>query len=139
MNDRSREILEHIISHQDVFKREIEAQTEEIRTIHVETNKTITEQHRATRVEIIEAITISEQRSEVEQQATRQEIAQLKQALDLLSEQIKQKDVELQEFLTAFRQTTSPKKKKALRERSNAVSATLLALEVIYRSLLVSL
>jgi hypothetical protein len=103
--------------------------------MHAETSETIIEQHRVTRIEIIEAIQIIEQSSEAAQQATQQEIIQLKAAIQQLSEQIKQKDAELREFLKAFRETRSQKKKAALREGTNAVSATLLALEVMYRSL----
>jgi uncharacterized protein (DUF3084 family) len=95
--------------------------------MHTETSETIIEQHAVTRIEIIEAIQITEQSSEAAQQATQQEIIQLKEA-------IQQKDAELREFLKAFRETRSHKK-KALQERSNVVSATLLALELMYRSL----
>jgi uncharacterized protein (DUF3084 family) len=102
--------------------------------MHTETSETIIEQHAVTRIEIIEAIQITEQSSEAAQQATQQEIIQLKEAIQQLSEQMKQKDAELREFLKAFRETRSHKK-KALQERSNVVSATLLALELMYRSL----
>jgi hypothetical protein len=106
--------------------------------MHAETSEIIIEQHGVTRIEIIEAIQITEQSSEAAQQATQLEIIQLKAAIQQLSEQMKQKDAELREFLKAFRETQNQKKKKVLRERSNAVSATLLALEVMYRSLQVS-
>jgi hypothetical protein len=135
LEDKTREILNLIINQHDVFNSDTQAQTAEIKAMHTETNETITEQHSMTRIEIIEAIQITEQSSEAAQQATQQEIAQLKAAIQQLSDQMKQKDAELREFLKAFRETRSQKKKKALQERSNAVSATLIALEIIYRSL----
>jgi hypothetical protein len=134
LNDKAHQIIDFIISQQDVFKVDTESQTAEIRNMHVETNEMIIEQHDVTRIEIIEAIQVTEQHNEADQLATRQEIAQLKEAIKQLSEQMKQKDIELGEFLKAFRETRS-QKKKVLQKRSNAVSATLLALEIMYRSL----
>ncbi|KAF8862129.1 hypothetical protein BDZ45DRAFT_225038 [Acephala macrosclerotiorum] len=49
---------------------------------------------------------------------------------------MKQKDDELKEILQEFSRTHSQKKKEKLRERGNAVSAALLAFEVMYRSLI---
>jgi molecular chaperone GrpE (heat shock protein) len=97
--------------------------------------KTVIEQHSVTRIEIIEAIQITGESSEAAQQATQQEISQLKVAIQQLSDQMQQKDTELRDLLKAFRETRSQKKRKVLQEMSNAVSATLLALEVMYRSL----
>jgi uncharacterized protein (DUF3084 family) len=103
--------------------------------MHTETNETVIEQHSVTRIEIIEAIQITGESSEAAQQATQQEISQLKVAIQQLSDQMQQKDTELRDLLKAFRETRSQKKRKVLQEMSNAVSATLLALEVMYRSL----
>lgn len=121
-----------------MFKRETEAQTSKIRSIHVETREIIVHRQTEPQTEIIEAIQVTEQHGDTEHEATRHEIAQLKDAIEELSKQMKQKDNELQEILTEFRNTRSPKKKKKLRERGNAISAALLAFEVMYRSLMVS-
>jgi molecular chaperone GrpE (heat shock protein) len=132
-------MLNLIINQHDIFKNDTQAQTAEIKAMQTETNETIIELHGATRIEIIEAIQIAEHSNEAAQQATQQEITQLKEAIQQLSDQMKQKDAELKVFLKDFRETRSQKKKKKLQELSNAVSATLLALEVMYRTLQVCL
>ena len=135
LNDKTREILNLIVNQQDVFDGCTQAQTAEIKAMHTETNEMVIEQHSVTRIEIIEVIQIAGESGEAAQQATQQEISQLKVAIQQLSDQMQQKDAELRDLLKSFHKTRSQKKKKVLQEMSNAVSATLLALEVMYRSL----
>jgi predicted RNase H-like nuclease (RuvC/YqgF family) len=135
LDEKSQRIVDLIVQQQDVFTNSIQKQTEEIKALHAESKATVIEQHTTTRVEIVQAIQVTKESSEADQVATRQEIANLKAAIKELSEQMKQKDAELSQFLKEFREARTEKKKKALQERSNAVSATLLALEMIYRSL----
>lgn len=135
LDDKTREIFNLIINQEDVFKGSTQTQTAEIKAMHTETNETVIDQHNVTRIEIIEAIQITGESSEAAQQATQQEISQLKVAIQQLSDQMQQKDAELRDLLKAFSETRSQKKKKVLQEMSNTVSATLLALEVMYRSL----
>ena len=51
----------------------------------------------------------------------------------LLSEQIKVSDAELQELWTAFSLAKNRKKREQLGKRSNAITAALLALEMMER------
>ncbi|KAE8446593.1 hypothetical protein EG329_011786 [Mollisiaceae sp. DMI_Dod_QoI] len=132
----TQEIIDLIIKGEDICKSQIEDQTSEIRAMHAETNDVIVDQHDSTRIEIMEAIRVTKQHTEAEHDATRQDISQLKDAIAELSNQIKQKDNELKEILTDFQNTRSQAKKKKLQERGNAASAALLALEVMYRSLI---
>ncbi|OTA86905.1 hypothetical protein M434DRAFT_146661 [Hypoxylon sp. CO27-5] len=63
-------------------------------------------------------------------------MGEIETAIHVLSEQIKTHTSKLQELVTAFSKTQNPQKRKRLRERSNAATATLFALETTYRNLL---
>lgn len=91
---------------------------------------------KSSEVEVVGVITVA---SQEEHGNTRSQIEELKEALRILSEQMQARDLELKELLKAVNNTRSPKKRKELGERSNAVTAALFALETMYRSLRVSL
>lgn len=98
----------------------------------------ISKQEVESRCEIIDAIDDVDEEVRAGFLDTQQEIIQLKGAIKQLQKQIQHGNEELANLLREFAETRSTKKKKSLLERSNAVSATLLALEIMYRSLKVS-
>ena len=65
-------------------------------------------------------------------QQTQKYIADLQNQLSQLTEHIKERDCEFRATLEALKEATTEKKRKLLYERSNAVAATLLALQIMY-------
>jgi len=59
----------------------------------------------------------------------------LEQAIAQIAQDMKQRDEELKELLKALICSHNKKERKALQERSNAVTAALVALMTIYESL----
>lgn len=111
--------------------------TEIVQTVYV-ADAHNREEHGQTRLAVVETVSTSDANNREEHEATRQQVKQLEDALTVLKVEIRRRDGELKEFLATFAQTRSPAKRRKLQERSNAVSAALLALETIYRSLKVS-
>ncbi|OQV02262.1 hypothetical protein CLAIMM_07493 [Cladophialophora immunda] len=89
----------------------------------------------STELEIISSIEAAGDANQVEHANTQREIAKLKGALQALSEQIESRNQELKSLLSAFNLSKSKKKREQFSEWSNAVTAALLALETMYRSL----
>jgi len=69
---------------------------------------------------------------------TQSQIAELKDALRQLSAQIEARDRQLEDLLADLSKTKSEKKRKMLREQSNAVTAAIFALKIMYCRFLVS-
>jgi molecular chaperone GrpE (heat shock protein) len=90
-------------------------------------------------VAVIAKIEDAETTDHGEHETTRKEISELQEALRLLSEQMEASGEELKSLLHEFNHTTNEKKRRHLGQRSNAVTAALLALEIVYRSILVSI
>src|SRR5438045_1465301 len=88
-----------------------------------------------THTEVIEALQSLDSSSRAEQEATRRELEQLKQALAQIKQQMKRRDEELKELLKALSRNHNKRERKALRERSNAVTVALYALSTIYETL----
>lgn len=122
----------------NLTREEMRIQAERAEKMHEMSSIKTKEQIKSTEAEVIETIEVVNQANQAEHENTRSEIAELKGALRLLSEQMKARDLELKELLSAYNRTRSTKKRQRLGERSNAVTAALLALETMYRSLQVS-
>ena len=69
-----------------------------------------------------------------EHQRTREQIANLEEAMRLLNQQIIDRDTELKALLKVYRNTWSLKRKKKLGERSDAVAAAKSALKHVQKS-----
>lgn len=93
----------------------------------------------ASQEQITEAVECSREENDMAHAGTQAQIADLKQAIKMLEDQIKEHTEVLKSTLAALNNTRGTKKRKALMERSNAVTAALLALETMYRSLQASL
>lgn len=69
---------------------------------------------------------------------TQAQIDELQRAIQLLGDQIAERNKELESLIALCSQTRNAKKREKISERSTAVTAALLALETMYRSLQVS-
>lgn len=118
----------------EATRQDLQLHTYTLGRLHAETNLTVLEQQEETR----NHLQIMDQRSQNEHETTQREISQLKQALRQLREEMKKIDAGLKESLAAFNRQRSPRKRRRLQKLSNAASATLLALETLYRSIQVS-
>lgn len=128
-----RTTIDLILKQEDVFKIQTASQTEEIRVMHGATNDAMVAQYDMTRSMVTSGIMAAAEQDLAAHEATQQEIASLKEAIKQLAEQMRQKDAELKEFIRIFCETRNAKKRKALRERTNALSAAYLALQMVYR------
>jgi hypothetical protein len=149
----TKRIMELVVNQQDVFEITLQSQTagieairedmvDHLETHHVATRRALTLQNRDTRAEIntmeikvVDSVQVVGQANRAEHERTQSQIKELREALDLLSNQIHQRDLELKDLLNALNRTKDKKQRKSLGEKSNTVTAALLALETVYRSL----
>ena len=120
-------------------QKEHEQTRAEIRSCTEQIDATTSEHIVTSKVEVIEAIGVTNETNKLEHKGTQQQIAELQESLRILSQQMRDRDMELKELLVAYNRTRNKKKRQQLGERSNAVTAALLALETVYRSLQVSI
>ncbi|KAF2267333.1 hypothetical protein CC78DRAFT_566278 [Lojkania enalia] len=99
--------------------------------IHKSTIKEV----QAVRVEFQDAAERRREEDLAAHEITQGQIAELNEAVQMLSAQIRDRDEELKGLLVAFHRTKNPRKMKELGERSNAVTSALLALETMHRTL----
>jgi hypothetical protein len=121
---------EHLATRQEIQQGEdrIIASTT---AAHREASRTI----QTAEIRLHEAIGSTDEASAIRHQQTQSQIAEIEQALSQLSQQMQAQEAALRALVTAMGQATNSKKRTLLRERSNAVTAAILALETMYRSL----
>jgi hypothetical protein len=163
-DEATKRIIDAIIKQRDIFETVSQAQGVEFLKLHQDTWVTIENQHVMTREEmklqterlgkiqstgnkktreqmtsigedIIGTMESMNKDIQAEHETTRSQITELKEALSQLSQQIKQRDRDLQDLLAAFNRTRSKKKRKQLKEQTDAITAALLALQTAYKSL----
>lgn len=78
------------------------------------------------------SIDIRAQENKSQHRQTQKYMTDLQDQLSQLREQITERDREFRTILEALKEATTAKKRKSLHERSNAVAATLLALQIMY-------
>jgi hypothetical protein len=127
--------VDAIRSSQDVFTASLQTQTQSLKATVEESEMRLRDSHATARDEVIAAVDDTVQSNQLEHQATREEIAQIKVALQQLSEQMERKNDELRDVLSKFAAATTTQKKKKFQDLSRAITLTLLALETMYRSL----
>ncbi|KAF2498330.1 hypothetical protein BU16DRAFT_290004 [Lophium mytilinum] len=118
-----------------ITRQEVQTQTQTIMAENSDLHDNATKALHSCKAGIIGTVQLNCQVSQAEHKQTQSQIAELKEALDVLTAQIKIREEELKQLLSAYSCTRNKKKKKELGERSNAATAALLALETIYRSL----
>jgi hypothetical protein len=135
LDDLSKILAGAICSSQDVFTASLQTQTQSLKATVEESELHLRDDHATPRDEVIAAVSDTVQSNQLEHQATREEIAQTKVALQQLSEQIERKNDELRDVLSKFAAATITQKKQRFQDLSRAITLTLLALETMYRSL----
>ncbi|KAH7134172.1 hypothetical protein EDB81DRAFT_858821 [Dactylonectria macrodidyma] len=116
-------------------RQEIEEDANRVIASHIDSNREVFHMVQLAEANLHETTEINAEANAIQHEQTQSQIAELKEALRQLSSQIKARDQELQDLLTAFTKSKSQKKRKLLRERSNAVSAALFALRTMHDSL----
>ncbi|KAE9368313.1 hypothetical protein N431DRAFT_346969 [Stipitochalara longipes BDJ] len=102
---------------------------------HRETTEIILAKQDETHTEVIETLQSLDSSSRAEQGATRRELGELKKVMKQIEQDMKRRDNELKELLKALANAHNDLGRKALRERSNAVTVALVALMTIYETL----
>jgi chromosome segregation ATPase len=110
-------------------------QTQSLKGTIEQSEVRLRDDHAAARDEVIAAVDDTVQSNQLEHQATREEIAQIKVALQQLSEKMERKNDELRDVLSKFAAATTTKKKQKFQDMTKAITLTLLALETMYCSL----
>jgi hypothetical protein len=127
-----------VLEGRDIFKECLASQIQKTDVMHNETNALIVGEASQTRIDVIETISTSNDQDRFQHESTRQEILQLRQALEQYRLDMEQRSTELKSLLVTFEQTSNPQKREKLQEKSKAVTAALYALKVVYDSLQVS-
>jgi len=107
------------------------------REVQERTNMTVRQEHATTRSGTVKEVQLANARNQMEHEITRQEIAQVKRAIDQLREEMKQRNSEWKALLLELTNPETSRRKEELWERKNAVSVMLMALEAVHRILLV--
>jgi len=95
----------------------------------------ITHEIRSVEVEVQGAISTNREQNTAHHTESQSQIADLKEIIKLMGIQMKDRDKELRELLSALNSTKAPKKRQLLCERSNAVTAALFGLQTTCQSL----
>ncbi|TRX89943.1 hypothetical protein FHL15_009215 [Xylaria flabelliformis] len=140
------ETRKYIQQHHETTRRELRQVAAGVAQVnqeeHAKTRKEI--QQEAERVTVsnrdsnryvVDAVGLSAEANSTMHEQTQSQIASVTEALRQLSEQLEARDRELRNLLTDLHKSTSNKKRKLLYERSNAVTAAILALQTMFRSL----
>lgn len=122
----------------DQTRQELRIEVEQAAIRNQESNNATAQQIESIEVEIVNVVNTTSDINQAEHIQTQSQILELKQALRELSNQMALRNQELKEVLEAFQASKSKKSKKQLFERSKVVTAAIMALETMYRSLKVS-
>lgn len=122
----------------DQTRQEIAVHFRETENRSQQNLETVTRRVESTEIEVINVIHDTHESNERARAETQAQIAELQKAIEVLKGQIDERSDELRSLLVACIETKDAKKRKRLGERSNAVTAALLALETMYESLQVS-
>jgi hypothetical protein len=140
------EIIKSVTETSDLIIQTVATNAESIRDIASSESLKSDERHRQatdiivakqdeTHTEVIQALESLDSGSRTEQEATRQELQQLKQAIIQIQEDISQRDEELRGLLVKLSGAKSSRERRKIQERSNAVTVAICALVTIYESL----
>lgn len=134
-NENRELIVEAVAANGDSIHSLVSAESSRSDERHRETTDTIVAKHDETHTEVIESLQSLDATARAEQESTRRELEQLKQAMAQIEQDMKRRDEELKRLLMKLGHTHNSVKRKALQERSNAVTVALCALITIYECL----
>ncbi|KIW32283.1 uncharacterized protein PV07_03841 [Cladophialophora immunda] len=130
--DNTKIIVDAMINDRHILQRALQSQ-------NADTRKAIAEEQAKTSVTMVGAVQAAQINSQEEQRLIFRQILEVKGAIEQIKNDMRKKDEEFKETVLAYIASHSPKKRKALREKSNLISSALMSLETIYRSLQVLL
>ncbi|KAH0845060.1 hypothetical protein FOPE_09413 [Fonsecaea pedrosoi] len=130
--DNTKIIVDAMINDRHILQRALQSQT-------ADTRKAIAEEQAKTSMAMVGAVQAAGSNSQEEQRVIFRQIFEVKGAIEQIKNDIRKKDEEFKETVLAYIASHSPKKRKALKEKSNLISSALVSLETIYRSLQVLL
>ena len=121
---------EHALTRQEI-QQERDRVIASMTAAHRETSQSI----QTAEIRLNEVVLNTDEASAIRDRQTQSQIAEVEEALRQLSQQMQAQEAALRVLVIAMGEATSKTKRKLLRERSNAVTAAILALETMYRSL----
>lgn len=127
-----------MIDDRHLLQRALQSQGDDTKKALDQASAALAEEQAKTHVAVVNAVRVADNNQE-EQKIILHQIFDIKKAMEQMREEIRKKDDEFKETLLAYIRAHSPKKRKALKEKGNLISAALVALETVYRSLQVSL
>lgn len=127
-----------MINDRHILQRALQSQGDDTKRALDQASAALAEEQAKTHVAVVNAVRVADN-SQEEQKVILHQIFDVKKAMEQMQEQMTKKNDELKETILAHIHAHSPKKRKALKEKGNLISAALVALETVYRSLQVSL
>lgn len=123
----------------DQMKELVQKESRRLKQEGAVSHETIVRSIQLSETAIISSVELGDQTNQAEHTQTQNQIAELKESIRILADQIEARDLELKQLLTAFNNTKNATQRRKLGDQSNAVTAALLALEIMYSTLMVSI
>jgi len=136
--DNTQIIVEAMIDDRHILQRALQSQGDDTKKALDRASAALAEEQAKTHVAVVNAVRVADNNQE-EQKVILHQIFDVKKAMEQMREEIRKKDDEFKATILAYIHAHSPKKRKALKEKGHLISAALVALETVYRSLQVSL
>jgi uncharacterized protein YtpQ (UPF0354 family) len=127
-----------MINDRHILQRALQSQGDDTKKALDRASAALAEEQAKTHVAVVNAVRVADNNQE-EQKVILHQIFDVKKAMEQMREEIRKKDDEFKATILAYIHAHSPKKRKALKEKGHLISAALVALETVYRSLQVSL
>jgi uncharacterized protein YtpQ (UPF0354 family) len=127
-----------MINDRHILQRALQSQGDDTKKALDQASAALAEEQTKTHVAVVNAVRVADNNQE-EQKVILHQIFDVKKAMEQMREEFRRKDDELKETILDYIRAHNPKKRKALKEKGNLISAALVALETVYRSLQVSL
>jgi hypothetical protein len=134
----TQKLIVAVLENRSVFAAVIETQIAELKEVHQKEASISAVRHENVKAAIVATVTSTSQQQAREHETTRQEIAQraANEAAQLKVRMDKHTD-EIKHLIRATSQSNGRNERKRLKEKTNAAAASLVAMDLIYESLMV--
>jgi hypothetical protein len=129
------QVVQAVAASAEAIQETLSAESIKADNRHQHTAEVIVAKQIKAHTEVIETLQSLNCSSRAEQEATRRELEQLKQALTKTEQDIKTRVEELKEFVEALNRTRDDKLRRQLQERSNTITVALSAMAIVHESL----
>ncbi|KAN0099315.1 hypothetical protein V8E51_013090 [Hyaloscypha variabilis] len=129
------QVVQAVAASAEAIQETLSAESIKADNRHQHTAEVIVAKQIKAHTEVIETLQSLNCSSRAEQEATRRELEQLKQALTKTEQDIETRVEELKEFVEALNRTRDDKLRRQLQERSNAITVALSAMAIVHESL----